>query len=431
MLENLLFCSDRSDSFCLEISKKISKTTKKVTHVSIFDSQEEIKNVTHKNILKLEVNKLSEKKQKKLKTGKLQLDPVKCLVDNIINEIQESKTKTVFLNCSLFVTNLLISKIREIYKKDNKDFQIHTVCHLNSKYPRFDILYSVLDQSDQLYLLSNYWKVHLLNEYAFTNEVLEKLKQNTHILNHGVNFESFQIKNRIKCREELGLPEDGFLILNTNRNHSSKGLDISIEAFVIMLKSLNFDSRLYLVLNCEKAQQNGYYLEDVIYSLLEKHKVPLQLKDKIINLENKRTEEDLCNLYNACDVGLNTCFNEFFGLHNLEHALLNKPQVISGVGSLVDVYHPLSTIVNPVITVKSPLNFDITGGEMSICRPIDFAQKMVDIYDNYEEFKQEIIKKHEYLFIKHDWDNSLEILEFKENPQEEDSDSSDSESELD
>ena len=46
------------------------------------------------------------------------------------------------------------------------------------------------------------------------------------------------------------------------------------------------------------------------------------------------SDEDINRLYNACEIGLNTCSGEGFGLCNFEQGYIGRPQVVSRVGGL-------------------------------------------------------------------------------------------------
>ena len=84
------------------------------------------------------------------------------------------------------------------------------------------------------------------------------------------------------------------------------------------------------------------------------------------------------DVYNAGDVGINTTSLEGFGLSNLEMGSLGKPQLVSGVGGLRDIY-PSS--IEPKIRLYC--SEKETGGLLGykkICLAEDFTKKLLEYY---------------------------------------------------
>ena len=52
----------------------------------------------------------------------------------------------------------------------------------------------------------------------------------------------------------------------------------------------------------------------------------------------RMTDERVNLLYNACDVGINTTCGEGFGLCNMEHGALGRPQIVTDYGGLSDIF---------------------------------------------------------------------------------------------
>jgi hypothetical protein len=86
-------------------------------------------------------------------------------------------------------------------------------------------------------------------------------------------------------------------------------------------------------------------------------------------------------LYNVCDVGMNTCIGEGFGLCNMEHAVLGKPQVVSKVGALRDIFG--DEAIEPAAWYQIPNIEDEHTGIGGFVSHKDVADKLDDIYQNY------------------------------------------------
>jgi D-inositol-3-phosphate glycosyltransferase len=82
-------------------------------------------------------------------------------------------------------------------------------------------------------------------------------------------------------------------------------------------------------------------------------------------------------LYNAADVGLNTCIGEGFGLCNMEHAALGRPQIVSKVGGLADIFADGGAIlVEPRTWIRAATCLDEHSGDLGICDAVDYAAAM-------------------------------------------------------
>ena len=110
-------------------------------------------------------------------------------------------------------------------------------------------------------------------------------------------------------------------------------------------------------------------------------------------------------IYNGCDVGLNTCSGEGFGLTNLEHGILGKPQIVSGVPALKETLGTHGIIIEPAATTMVS-NFESHGGEIYIFDPNDFAAALFNVYNFYTESDR--LKTH--IEENYNWEKILSIL---------------------
>lgn len=97
---------------------------------------------------------------------------------------------------------------------------------------------------------------------------------------------------------------------------------------------------------------------------------PQQISDKDINI-----------LYNACDIGLNTCEGEGFGLCQIEHAAVGHPQVAQSIGGLQDfLADSHSTLITPKWNYYIDKHRDGIGGIAEVSDPAEFAEAMWTYY---------------------------------------------------
>ena len=96
------------------------------------------------------------------------------------------------------------------------------------------------------------------------------------------------------------------------------------KGMITMLNDLNMNLE-------EGPEQEGYDILNLIKISCIKYDIDF---NTVINShiykypkKNQMSDEMLNCLYNSCDIGINTCVGEGFGLCNLEHASLGKPQI--------------------------------------------------------------------------------------------------------
>ena len=123
-----------------------------------------------------------------------------------------------------------------------------------------------------------------------------------------------------------------FLVLNGNQNVPRKRLDLTLYGFRRFAETARGDVRL--VLHGDPASQEQD-LQPLIRSL--------GLQDRVVRLSAmgsraKVSDATLNELYNACDVGLNTAMGEGWGMVSLEHAATGAAQVVTDLPSLAEIW---------------------------------------------------------------------------------------------
>ena len=135
----------------------------------------------------------------------------------------------------------------------------------------------------------------------------------------------------------------------------------------------------------------GYDLVNVIHTECIKQNIDFeQAKTHILSpqpdITGRVPDELLNHIYNACDVGINTAIGEGFGLCNFEHAYLEKPQIVSAVGGLKDIFSKdFSYVVEPIITFSTPNTMDGHNCDISYCDYKDVAEGMKFYYHNKDK----------------------------------------------
>jgi D-inositol-3-phosphate glycosyltransferase len=150
--------------------------------------------------------------------------------------------------------------------------------------------------------------------------------------------------DRNECRRKLGLKEDIFIVFNGNRNQFRKRQDITIKAFAKFAVNKP-EAQLYLHMGLK---DQGWDLMGVFAR--EMSKVGLDPNGRIIMTTQSDgppnvSVEMLNTIYNACDVGVNTCKGEGWGLVNFEHAACGVAQVVPDHTSCKEIFEGYGELI--------------------------------------------------------------------------------------
>ncbi len=113
----------------------------------------------------------------------------------------------------------------------------------------------------------------------------------------------------------------------------------------------------------------------------------LDLKSKLTFIQNpqKMSDQEINIMYNAADIGWNTCDGEGFGLCNFEQAGVGVPQVVPNIGGFKDFFNSENSIlVDPVIEIHGDTTKDACGGDQELCLVDDFVRGLEAYYTDVE-----------------------------------------------
>ena len=308
-----------------------------------------------------------------------------------IDTINNVKLDLIFIYNDIIVTSRLMNTIIN-YRNNHRHnpdkpalppFKLYTYLDLVYDYERPEFLNHVFRNSDKIILFTDYWREHLVSQ-GFPKEKMEVLY---HTYDGQVRQES-QIPTVADAKQQMGLPPDSFIVLNANRNCYRKAIDISITAFLLFLKDQQMNPAIYLLLRMSLEEAHGYKIRNVIqtecirlgmdYDTVVNHHI------RTIDRKDELSDERMSLLYEACDVGLNTCIGEGFGLCNMEHGIAGKPQIVSKVGGLRDIFQGLAdTLIEPRTSYHISNQNDEHNGIVYVCDAADVAAALKKVYANY------------------------------------------------
>lgn len=205
------------------------------------------------------------------------------------------------------------------------------------------------------------------------------------VLPHGLDRNKFFPIEQETARKSLGIPLDKFIVLNANRNQPRKRIDLTIRAFAEFAVDKP-DTLLYLHMG---EKDLGWDVRGIFDAEMRElgmnpdHR--LLMTNANIDYTNAPPDELLNQIYNACDIGINTADGEGWGLVPFEHASCRKAQVLPNHTACQDIWKTAAPLIEVGVWVRDK---DL-GVRRGIVNPSDAAAIMSRLY-NDEGWREEI-----------------------------------------
>jgi glycosyltransferase involved in cell wall biosynthesis len=208
---------------------------------------------------------------------------------------------------------------------------------------------------------------------------------------HGFDHELYYPIPRKFARVFFDIPEDAYAILNLNRNQPRKRWDQTIIAFADVVQRYYEYTKEHptqkmrpIRLVVGTTMDGPWDLTEIYKHELRIRNVPYEFAEKfIVALPNPQqlSDRDINVLYNACDVGLNTCEGEGFGLCQIEHLAVGAPQVCPKIGGLQEfLTSQNSSPIEARLKYYIEKNRDGIGGIAEMGDPIEYADALWKYY---------------------------------------------------
>ena len=188
--------------------------------------------------------------------------------------------------------------------------------------------------ADKVYCFTDSW-AQIYTEYG-TGIPLPK------VIEHAVDstvFSNLPLAQRMTLRKNVGLPTEAIVFLNANRNSQRKRQDLTIMGFVELLRR-HPDKPLWLLMVTGVDPQKGAYydVQRIFADQIQRAGLDINVYGKRMAIvdtapPNTLSDDGINQIYNMCDIGINTSDGEGFGLCQLEHLYTGAPQVVTDVGS--------------------------------------------------------------------------------------------------
>lgn len=276
--------------------------------------------------------------------------------------VQKIKPDLVWVTNDLWIGISLWQNIKEL--KESLGFKFFVYTPIDS-YGLFPELSKLIEEWDGLATYTEFAKAELI-KMGYEKPV--------HIIPHGTDFTKFFSMDKAQCRKDLGVPQDAFIVFNGNRNQPRKRIDLTIKGFIRFAKDKP-DARLWLHMG---AKDTGWELVPLFKRVARDEGYDstgkLILTSPHFSIDNCLSIEELNKVYNACDIGVNSCIGEGWGLVNTEHGA-------TGVAQLVPDHTSLKEIFNDIPRIEC--HGSETDTSYGLERMLPEPQSMADVLDYY------------------------------------------------
>lgn len=286
-------------------------------------------------------------------------------VNRIREVVEAEKPDIVFVNNDIWIVNNLYKQIKDLHEAGG--FKFIAYMPMDS-YAWTGCITDFMNSWDELICYTEFgakdWQ-----EWGCTKPVS--------VIPHGITDGQFYPMDKLEARKRLGLSPDDFIVLNANRNQARKRIDITIEAFARFAVGRS-DAKLYLHMGLK---DQGWDVMNLFGKQMRRH--GLDPNGRII-MTTKNTQppnvpvEVLNMIYNAADVGVNTCKGEGHGLVNHEHAACRVAQVVPDHTACKEIFEGAGYLIDTEF-IDIDMNFN---REMPMPSARHLYEILSDLYDN-------------------------------------------------
>lgn len=225
------------------------------------------------------------------------------------------------------------------------------------------------------------------------------------IIGHGTDSKDFYTLpiSKKELRESYyptrpDIYDDSFIILNANRNQPRKKVELSLRAFALFAENKPENVKFYY---------HGGYIDagvDIIklsarYGLNKGNRLILT---SLIQGVQKVPTRVLNDIYNMCDIGVNTSLGEGWGLVSVEHAVTGAAQIVPMHSACRELFHDCGIMIKPTI----PIVFETANTTGYMCTAEDIAKGYELLYTDRGLLKSVGQKaKDKFTSPKYSWEN--------------------------
>lgn len=289
----------------------------------------------------------------------------------LVDLLNAERFDILFVLNDVWVINKYLGLIKQHVKQDKTPkivvyFPIDGEFHDSDWYSNFDIVTEAV----------------VYTEFGYNVVKAVKPELNVRVIPHGIDHEVFYKKFTSKPDaklhlfdkqiDTLGDLDKSFIVLNANRNQPRKKIDVTMEGFAKFAKDKPKEVKLYMHCGIVDASMN-----------IVKLSLRYDIDDRLIISSDKPgvqtvTDNRLNDIYNACDVGINTSLGEGWGLCNVEHAVTEAAQIVPDHSACRELFTDCGFLIPANINIT----FDNSMTVGKLVTPDDVASVLQECYDN-------------------------------------------------
>ena len=290
-------------------------------------------------------------------------------VQRIREVVEREKPDIVFVNNDMWIVNGIYKQIKD--KHEKKEFKFMAYMPMDS-YGWTGCITEHINAWDEIICYT---------EFGAMDWQMWGCQKPVSVIPHGITDGQFFPMDKAECRKRLGLDQESFIVFNGNRNQARKRIDITIDAFSRFAVGRP-DTKLYLHMGMK---DQGWDVMPLFGKAMRRQ--GLDPNGRIImttkNAQPPNVEVPMLNcIYNACDVGVNTCKGEGHGLVNHEHAACRVAQIVPDHTSCKEIFEGTGELIDcPFVDVDVNLNRDM---------PMPSAEHLAKILAGYYDDRKKL-----------------------------------------
>lgn len=290
--------------------------------------------------------------------------------DTISDTVRELKPDTIILYNDVIVCSHMVNKFLEM----GDEFQSRLILYIDLTYEWEHYIHHLAKITNKFVCFNKSWEKHLIDFNIPPNRI--------DTFEHPIDL-PIEIPTKVLDGE--------FVILNMNRNSYRKFLDITVDGFIKFFKKNGCSRKLKLFMGCKFTKEGSYDISELVITF---SKINGLTHDEMVILMDEcvmrppidcLSDEDIQKIYASCDVGINTCGGEGFGMCNIEHQLHGKPQILTKIPTFEEIFNgdeEFCKFLEPKTRVYVPSETDGTGGILHIPCSDDVAEALDFYYRN-------------------------------------------------
>lgn len=300
---------------------------------------------------------------------------------------QNPQDIVIIFNDMVVTTALTQTIIKELTPEERSKFKL--VSYMDQVYPYqkkqyIDVLNNYFDA---VIAFTPYWKD------VVTKQLGLRPTMPTYFFPHGFDHQLYYPIPKKLARMYHHLPADAFIVLQLNRNQPRKRLDHTIMAWAIVVakhvqaqKAQPLKQWRPMKLLIGTQLQGFWDLIEIYEHELKRRNISIEVgRDYLATVPRPQqlSDQDINILYNACDIGINTCEGEGFGLCQFEHAAVGCPQVAPNIGGFKEFLHSKNSIlIDAKWSYYIDKQRDGIGGMAEVGDPQEYADAIWKYYTN-------------------------------------------------